>query len=163
MLSKVIIPVAGLGTRVLPASVTKLGQKPFRQLVSLLHVLWLMVRLRPNSVSSGSTDRQLDCTPQSPQPSHTASLMSTRTAGSPTSTRIFRSEAQCLVLHVQFVDGGKEHTDSGHAVHETLARLPLVRKRLQALQALLFPHAEGFELRVPVPQQLSQWQASPLG
>ena len=34
--------------------------------------------LRPNSVSTGCTDRQLLFTPQSPQPSHTASLMTTR-------------------------------------------------------------------------------------
>ena len=34
--------------------------------------------LRPNSVSRGCTDRQFDFTPQSPQPSHTASLMTTR-------------------------------------------------------------------------------------
>ncbi len=75
----------------------------------------------------------------------------------------WEEEAQCLVLRVHFVDGGKEHTESEHAAHETLARLPLVRKRLQAMQAFLLPHAEGFELRVPVPQQLPQWQASPLG
>ena len=34
--------------------------------------------LRPNSVSTGCTDRQLLLTPQSPQPSHTASLITTR-------------------------------------------------------------------------------------
>ena len=34
--------------------------------------------LRPNSVSTGCTDRQLLLTPQSPQPSQTASLMTTR-------------------------------------------------------------------------------------
>ena len=37
-----------------------------------------MARLRPNSVSSGSTERQLDWSLQSPQPSHTASLMTAR-------------------------------------------------------------------------------------
>ncbi len=47
----------------------------------MLQLLWLMVRLRPNSVSSGSTDRQLLCTPQSPQPSHTSSLITTRSVG----------------------------------------------------------------------------------
>ena len=73
-----------------PSTVMKLGQKPFRQLVSLLQVLWLMVRLRPNSVSSGSTLRQLLCTLQSPQPSHTASLMTTRTAGSTMVPRLRR-------------------------------------------------------------------------
>ena len=70
--------------------VTKLGQKPLRQRVSLLQVLWLMVRLRPNGVSRGSTDRQFDCTPQSPQPSHTASLIITRTAGSTIVPRLRR-------------------------------------------------------------------------
>ena len=37
-----------------------------------------MCRLRPQSVSTGMTDRQFDATPQSPQPSHTISLMKTR-------------------------------------------------------------------------------------
>ena len=73
-----------------PSTVTKLGQKPLRQLVSLLQVLWLMVRLRPKGVSSGSTDKQLDCTPQSPQPSHTSSLIITRTAGSTMVPRLRR-------------------------------------------------------------------------
>ena len=73
-----------------PSTVMKLGQKPFTQLMSLLQVLWLMVRLRPNSVSSGSTDRQLLCTLQSPQPSHTSSLMTTRTAGSTILPRLRR-------------------------------------------------------------------------
>ena len=56
-----------------------------------------MVRLRPNSVSSGSTDRQFDLTLQSPQPSQTASLISARSAGSGYSPRLRRrrfSEAQ---------------------------------------------------------------------
>jgi hypothetical protein len=65
-----------------PSTVTKLGQKPLRQDMSLLQVDWLIWRLRPNSVSSGSTLMQLDCTPQSPQPSQTSSLMTTRLAGS---------------------------------------------------------------------------------
>ena len=47
-----------------------------------LHDVWSIWRLVPNSVSSGCTDRQLDLAPQSPQPSHTASLMTTRRAGS---------------------------------------------------------------------------------
>jgi hypothetical protein len=47
----------------------------------LLQVLWLMRRLRPNSVSTGSTLRQLLCTLQSPQPSHTSSLMTTTLSG----------------------------------------------------------------------------------
>jgi hypothetical protein len=56
----------------------------------LLQVLWLILRLRPNSVSSGSTLRQLDITPQSPQPSHTSSLMTTRLAGSTSVPRLRR-------------------------------------------------------------------------
>ena len=65
-----------------PSTVTKLGQKPLTHEKSLLQDDWLIWRLRPNSVSSGSTDRQFDCTEQSPQPSQTASLMTTRLAGS---------------------------------------------------------------------------------
>src|SRR2546428_7342611 len=65
-----------------PSTVTKLGQKPLRQEKSLLHEDWLMRRLRPNSVSSGSTDRQFDFPPQSPPPSPTISLITYRTAGS---------------------------------------------------------------------------------
>ena len=61
---------------------TKLGQKPLTQEKSLLQVDWSIVRLRPNSVSTGATDTQFDCTPQSPQPSQTSSLMTTRLAGS---------------------------------------------------------------------------------
>ncbi len=41
-----------------------------------------MVRLRPNSVSTGATDTQFDWMPQSPQPSQTSSLMTTRLGGS---------------------------------------------------------------------------------
>jgi hypothetical protein len=62
-----------------------------------LHEDWLIWRLRPYSVSSGSTDRQLDLTLQSPQPSHTISLITTRLAGSGNSLRLRRrrfSEAQ---------------------------------------------------------------------
>jgi hypothetical protein len=47
-------------------------------------------RLRPNSVSSGSTLRQLLCTLQSPQPSQTSSLMTTRLAGSTAVPRLRR-------------------------------------------------------------------------
>ena len=38
--------------------------------------------LRPNSVSTGWTDRQLEATPQSPQPSQTRSLITMRMGGS---------------------------------------------------------------------------------
>src|SRR5450830_143776 len=65
-----------------PSTVTKLGQKPVTQEKSLLQEDWLIWRLRPSSVSSGSTERQFDCTEQSPQPSQTASLMTARLAGS---------------------------------------------------------------------------------
>src|SRR5512135_199743 len=65
-----------------PSTVTKLGQKPFTQEKSLLQVDWLILRLRPYSVSSGSTDRQFDLTLQSPQPSQTISLITARLAGS---------------------------------------------------------------------------------
>jgi hypothetical protein len=61
--------------------VTNDGQKPFRQEKSLLQLDWSMVRLRPHSVSSGCTETQFDCTPQSPQPSQTSSLMTTRLSG----------------------------------------------------------------------------------
>ena len=44
----------------------------------MLQEVWSMRVLRPYSVSTGCTDRQLLFTPQSPQPSHTASLMITR-------------------------------------------------------------------------------------
>src|SRR4051794_23116242 len=80
-----------------PSTVTKLGQNPLTQEKSLLQEDWLIWRLRPSSVSSGSTDRQFDCTLQSPQPSHTASLMTARLAGSGYSLRFRRrrfSDAQ---------------------------------------------------------------------
>ena len=51
---------------------------------------WLMTRLRPNSVSSGSTERQFDFALQSPQPSHTISLITARTAGSGKALRLRR-------------------------------------------------------------------------
>src|SRR5690606_28702984 len=79
--SKDSVAVWGLRT-LAPSAVTKLGQKPFRQEQSLLHEDWLMRRLLPIGVSTGSTERQFDFTPQSPQPSHTASLMKTRRSGS---------------------------------------------------------------------------------
>ena len=73
---------AALRLRSLPPwTVTKLGQKPLTQEKSLLQEDWSIARLRPNSVSTGITDRQLDCTPQSPQPSQTSSLMNTRLGG----------------------------------------------------------------------------------
>src|SRR5471030_1675950 len=73
-----------------PSTVTKLGQKPVVHEKSLLQDDWLIWRLRPRSVSNGSTDRQFDCTEQSPQPSQTASLMTARLAGSGYSLRFRR-------------------------------------------------------------------------
>ena len=65
-----------------PCTVTKDGQKPLTQEKSLLQLDWSILRLRPNSVSTGCTETQFDCTPQSPQPSQTSSLMITRLSGS---------------------------------------------------------------------------------
>ena len=56
----------------------------------MLQVDWLIVRLRPYSVSSGSTERQFDFALQSPQPSHTISLMTARLAGAGNSLRFLR-------------------------------------------------------------------------
>ena len=61
------------GTRV--STVTNEGQSPSRHEKSLLHEVWWMRVLRPNSVSTGCTDRQLLISPQSPQPSQTRSLI----------------------------------------------------------------------------------------
>ncbi len=66
------------------------GQNPFRHEKSLLQLDWSMVRLRPHSVSSGCTDTQFDFTPQSPQPSQTSSLISTRLSGSGNVPRFLR-------------------------------------------------------------------------
>ena len=46
----------------------------------MLQVDWLITRLRPSGVSSGSIETQLLCTEQSPQPSQTRWLMNTRVA-----------------------------------------------------------------------------------
>jgi len=73
-----------------PYTVTNDGQKPFTQEKSLLQLDWSMVRLRPHSVSSGCTETQFDLTPQSPQPSHTSSLMITRLSGSGKRPRFLR-------------------------------------------------------------------------
>ncbi|MCY1372692.1 hypothetical protein D9M69_599190 [compost metagenome] len=63
-----------------PSTVTKLGQKPLMHDSSALHALWSTLRFRPRSVCFGRRAVQFDCSPQSPQPSHTASLMNTRRA-----------------------------------------------------------------------------------
>jgi hypothetical protein len=56
----------------------------------LLQADWSMARLRPNSVSTGTTARQLDLAAQSPQPSHTAWLMKMRRLGSIKAPRLRR-------------------------------------------------------------------------
>src|SRR3546814_18257727 len=82
---------AGVGLRSLPPStVTKLGQKPSRHERSLLQVDRSTVRLRPNSVSTGTTDRQLEEREQSPHPSQTRSLIITATCGSGVIPRLRR-------------------------------------------------------------------------
>src|SRR5438445_177057 len=58
------------------------GQSPFMHEKSLLHDDWWICVLRPNSVSTGMTLRQLDLRPQSPQPSQTRSLITTLCGGS---------------------------------------------------------------------------------
>ena len=49
--------------------------------MSKLQLVWWMRVLRPYGVSTGWTDRQLLLSPQSPQPSQTRSLMTTRKSG----------------------------------------------------------------------------------
>ncbi len=57
------------------------GQSPARQAKSCVHEDWWIWVFRPSSVSTGTTDRQVDLRPQSPHPSHTRSLIHTRWAG----------------------------------------------------------------------------------
>ena len=56
--------------------------------MSKLQLVWWMRVLRPYGVSTGWTDRQLLLSPQSPQPSHTRSLMTTRKSGLATRPRL---------------------------------------------------------------------------
>ena len=88
----VLAEIAGRGAFLSPPpwTVTKLGQKPSTQEKSLLQLDWSIARLRPNSVSTGTTDRQFEVVEQSPQPSHTRSLMKTRLAGSGKRPRLRR-------------------------------------------------------------------------
>jgi len=61
----------------------------------------IMGALRPHSVSSGCTDTQFDCTPQSPQPSQTSSVDDHALVGSGNWPRLRRrrfSAAQRLVV-----------------------------------------------------------------
>src|SRR5579862_1104453 len=73
-----------------PSTVTKLGQKPLRQEKSLLQLDWSIARFLPNSVSTGTTDKQFEVAEQSPQPSQTRSLIKTRRAGSGKRPRLRR-------------------------------------------------------------------------
>jgi hypothetical protein len=57
------------------------GQSPFMHEKSKLHEPWSMRSCDRTVVSTGCTDRQLLFAPQSPQPSHTRSLMTTRKPG----------------------------------------------------------------------------------
>ena len=84
-------PAAPFALRGLPpVTLTKLGQKPFWHEKSLLHDVWSIARLRPNSVSTGVTDTQFDLVLQSPQPSQTRVLMNERRAGSGNLPRLRR-------------------------------------------------------------------------
>ncbi|MCW0461754.1 hypothetical protein NB717_002822 [Xanthomonas sacchari] len=56
----------------------------------MLQLDWSIWRLRPYSVSLGSTDTQKLFSPQSPQPSHTSELTSTRLGGSGSLPRLRR-------------------------------------------------------------------------
>src|SRR6056297_2227820 len=62
-------------------TVAKEGQSPSRNETSKLQLPWWIRVLRPYGVSIGCTDRQLLLSPQSPQPSHTRSLITTRNPG----------------------------------------------------------------------------------
>src|SRR5260370_27614964 len=81
---------AGRFFKLPPCTVTKLGQKPLRQEKYLLQLDWSIARFLPNSVSTGTTDRQLEVAEQSPQPSQTRSLMTTRWGGSGKRPRLRR-------------------------------------------------------------------------
>ena len=78
-----------------------------------------MRRLRPNSVSSAITDRQFDCTLQSPQPSQTSSLMTTRLSGA--------CDRAALALAVQLGRAGLVVDQRRHA--RDLAQLALQARR----------------------------------
>src|SRR5581483_1036199 len=100
-----------------PCTVTNDGQKPLTQEKSLLQLDWSMLRLRPHSVSSGCTETQFDFSPQSPQPSQTRSLMSTRLSGSGKAPRFLRRRAGLVV---------DEDGDAGDGRELTLHRVELV-------------------------------------
>jgi len=103
-----------------------------------LQLDWLMVRLRPNAVSSGSIEMQFDCTEQSPQPSQTRGLISTRRAGAAP----FFGRAGLLE---------DNRGDASYLPHATLNRVQLV--------AMVDRHT-GRELGAPFP---AQWRVGHQG
>ena len=88
----------------------------------MLQVDWLMRRLRPNSVSTGSTDMQFDFTPQSPQPSQTGSLIIDARCG------VGQRAALALAAHL----GGARLVVDQHRDAVDLAQLALDRVELVA-------------------------------
>jgi len=74
-----------LGRRVID---TNAGQSPSRQERSRLQLCWSIVVFRPNAVSIGCTDRQFETRAQSPQPSQTRWLITTRVGGVGTRPRL---------------------------------------------------------------------------
>ena len=56
----------------------------------MLQLDWSIWRLRPNSVSTGTIETQFEASPQSPHPSHTSSLITTRRGGSSIRPRLRR-------------------------------------------------------------------------
>ena len=90
---------------------------------------WIRV-LRPNSVATGWTDRQLDTRPQSPQPSQTRSLMNARCAGAadlaaPALAPLLRRALLVVDQHGDAVDRGQFplHVDQVVAVPDVGAVL----------------------------------------
>ncbi len=90
----------------------------------MLQALWSMARLRPSGVCLGTMDRQLDCTPQSPQPSHTASLMK---------IRLGRINEDAFLASAAFFGGAGLRVDQGGAALG-VAQLELDRSELIAVR-----------------------------
>jgi hypothetical protein len=70
--------------------VTKLGQNPSTHAKSSVQAEASMRRFSPSGVSTGVSARQFDRAPQSPQSSHTSSLMNACTAGAGCAPRLMR-------------------------------------------------------------------------
>ena len=92
----------------------------------MLQLDWSMVRLRPNSVSSGLTETQFESREQSPQPSQTASLMKTRLGGS----------GNVAALAAAALLGGAGLVVDEHGDARQLAQLALHRVELVAVEDL---------------------------